>query len=118
MDVPYTFKPLLNNSIFGEPFSTKSVERKLPKDGPINTSPTASQLQKLRAINTAPKPTNEMNFLLLAIGDEVLHERFGLGKVISSEGKGADQKAAIDFKGLGVKKLLLRFAQLKKIKNG
>ena len=59
-----------------------------------------------------------MNVLLLAIGDEVLHERFGLGKVISSEGKGADQKAAIDFKGVGVKKLLLRFAQLKKVKSG
>ncbi len=117
-DSPYTFRPLFNNSIFGEPFSTNSVESKLPKDGPINTSPTASQLQKLRAINTAPKPTNEMNVLLLAIGDEVLHERFGLGKVISSEGKGADQKAAIDFKRVGVKKLLLRFAQLKKVKNG
>ena len=117
-DSPYIFKPLFNNSIFGEPVSTKSVESKLPKNGPINTSPTASQLQKLRAINTAPKPTDDTNVLLLAIGDEVLHERFGLGKVISSEGKGADQKAAIDFKGVGVKKLLLRFAQLKKVKNG
>ena len=115
-EAPYTFKPLLNDSIFGEPVSTtKSVERKLPKDGPINTSPTPSQLQKLRAINTAPKPVGEMDVLLLAIGDEVLHERFGLGKVISLEGKGADQKAAIDFKGVGVKKLLLRFAQLKKV---
>ena len=117
-DSPYIFKPLFNNSIFGEPVSTKSVESKLPKNGPINTSPTASQLQKLRAIKTAPKPTDEMNVLLLAIGDEVLHERFGLGKVISSEGKGADQKAAIDFKRVGVKKLLLRFAQLKKVKSG
>ena len=115
-EAPYTFKPLLNDSIFGEPVSTtKSVERKLPKDGPINTSPTPSQLQKLRAIDTAPKPVGEMDVLLLAIGDEVLHERFGLGKVISLEGKGADQKAAIDFKGVGVKKLLLRFAQLKKV---
>jgi len=114
-EAPYTFKPLLNDSIFGEPVSNKSVERKLPKDGPINTSPTPSQLQKLRAINTAPKPVGEMDVLLLAIGDEVLHERFGLGKVISLEGKGADQKAAIDFKGVGVKKLLLRFAQLKKV---
>lgn len=118
MDVPYTFKPLLNNSIFGEPFSTKSVERKLTKDGPINTSPTPLQLQKLREINTAPKPTDKMKVLRLDIGDQVLHERFGLGKVIYLEGNGADQKAAIDFKGLGVKKLLLRFAQLKKIKNG
>ena len=71
-EAPYTFKPLLNDSIFGEPVSTKSVERKLPKDGPINTSPTPSQLQKLRAIDTAPKPVGEMDVLLLAIGDEVL----------------------------------------------
>ena len=48
------------------------------------------------------------------MGNEVIHERFGVGKVMALEGNGADQKAAIDFDGVGVKKLLLRFARLKK----
>jgi len=109
----YTFKPFLNASIFGEASSTPKTVSQVPNEGPINTSPTSKQLQKLRAINAAATPTNATTPLALSVGNEVMHDRFGVGKVIALEGSGADQKAAIDFQGVGVKKLLLRFARLK-----
>ncbi|MCF8378382.1 MAG: UvrD-helicase domain-containing protein [Bacteroidales bacterium] len=46
-------------------------------------------------------------------GIEVAHNRFGRGKVISIEGDGANKKAAVFFKNVGQKQLLLKYAKLK-----
>lgn len=46
-------------------------------------------------------------------GVEVFHDKFGLGKILSIEGKGDDTKAEVSFEIAGVKKLVLRFAKLK-----
>jgi len=46
-------------------------------------------------------------------GTEVLHEKFGRGKVIKLEGVGMDMKATIFFPSDGQKQLLLKFAKLK-----
>lgn len=46
-------------------------------------------------------------------GDTVLHERFGRGVVLSTEGSGMGEKALVKFENVGVKKLLLRFARLR-----
>ena len=48
----------------------------------------------------------------LVVGNIVMHERFGKGRVISIEGNGGDKKAEIKFEKNGVKKLLLRFSKL------
>jgi len=46
-------------------------------------------------------------------GIQVEHARFGYGKVLSVEGKGASKKATIFFRNVGQKQLLLKFAKLK-----
>jgi DNA helicase II / ATP-dependent DNA helicase PcrA len=46
-------------------------------------------------------------------GMEVIHERFGKGKVMGLEGSGPNKKATVLFAGVGQKQLLLRFARLK-----
>ena len=46
-------------------------------------------------------------------GVEVFHDKFGLGKIVSIEGKGDDAKAEVRFELVGIKKLVLRFAKLK-----
>ncbi len=51
----------------------------------------------------------------LQLGDKVQHKRFGIGVVKSLEGKGADTRAAIRFDNVGEKKLLLKFARLRKL---
>ena len=48
----------------------------------------------------------------LIVGNIVVHERFGKGKVVSIEGQGGDRKAEIKFEKFGLKKLLLRFSKL------
>ena len=50
---------------------------------------------------------------LINIGNQVEHEKFGFGKVISMEGKFPDNKALILFDGHGQKQLLLKFARLR-----
>jgi len=47
-------------------------------------------------------------------GDTVIHERFGQGIIISIEGEAPNNTASVDFENNGRKKLLLRFAKLKK----
>ena len=48
----------------------------------------------------------------LVVGNIVMHERFGKGRVISIEGSGGNKKAEIKFEKNGIKKLLLRFSKL------
>ena len=48
-------------------------------------------------------------------GDNVSHEKFGVGEIIKIEGSGNDSKATVNFKKFGLKNLLLRFAKLNKV---
>lgn len=48
-------------------------------------------------------------------GQQIEHERFGLGEVLKVEGNGDNAKATIRFKNAGEKQLLLRFARFKVI---
>jgi DNA helicase-2/ATP-dependent DNA helicase PcrA len=48
-------------------------------------------------------------------GDKVEHERFGMGIIISIEGQAPNKTANVDFEKEGKKKLLLRFAKLRKV---
>ncbi len=51
----------------------------------------------------------------LKAGDRVLHEKFGLGSVVSITGVGDKAQAAVDFGSAGVKRLILRYAPLEKL---
>lgn len=48
-------------------------------------------------------------------GDTVEHERFGTGLIVSIEGNPPNTTATVDFEKHGSKKLLLRFAKLRKL---
>jgi DNA helicase-2/ATP-dependent DNA helicase PcrA len=52
----------------------------------------------------------------LVPGDHVNHDSYGLGRVLSVEGRGDDPEAKIDFGGdYGIKHLVLRYAPLEKL---
>ncbi|WP_372735836.1 DNA helicase PcrA [Nocardioides sp.] len=59
------------------------------------------------------KPAREIP--VLAAGDRVQHDSFGLGTVVATEGAGEKSVASIDFGTDGVKRLLLRYAPVEKI---
>ncbi|MCZ6757795.1 MAG: hypothetical protein O7C39_05880, partial [Bacteroidetes bacterium] len=48
-------------------------------------------------------------------GMRVEHRQFGEGKVIAKEGRGDQTKAVVYFREVGEKKLILKFARLKRI---
>ncbi|MFZ1282412.1 MAG: UvrD-helicase domain-containing protein [Ignavibacteriaceae bacterium] len=49
----------------------------------------------------------------LKIGSRVMHDKFGLGKVVDVVGSGDMTKATVHFEGNNVKQLMLKFAKLK-----
>lgn len=49
----------------------------------------------------------------LRIGSRVMHDKFGLGKVVDVTGSGDMTKATVHFEGNNVKQLMLKFAKLK-----
>lgn len=54
----------------------------------------------------------------LQAGMEVMHEKFGEGKVVAIEGAGVNKIASIHFNGLGIKKIMLKFAKVKILSGG
>ena len=115
----YVFKPMIDKGIFGGFDLPKKPVIQKYQSTKINTAPSQNQLGKLRKINKIENPQSSSLATQIQQLDEgmtVEHDRFGYGRVVSIEGKGSDKKALIDFKGVGHKHLLLRFAKLK-IKN-
>ena len=55
------------------------------------------------------------NYIDIKKGDQIIHNRFGKGKVIATEGEGSDKKAEVEFNTSGVKRILLKFAKYKLI---
>ncbi len=49
-----------------------------------------------------------------ASGDRVVHDHFGVGRVVRLHGFGASAQVTVDFMGHGQKKLILQYARLKK----
>lgn len=114
----YRFKPMIDSDIFGDVDKSKLRLAK-PSNGTPPTKTTAPgpkpevNVRKLKPVGSnAGAGTSNLFDNQLAIGNVVMHERFGKGEVLNLEGAGADKKAEIKFEVGGIKKLLLRFAKL------
>jgi DNA helicase-2/ATP-dependent DNA helicase PcrA len=51
----------------------------------------------------------------IGIGCKVSHVKWGIGTIVSKEGKGADAQVKVAFPGLGIKILILGYANLQKV---
>jgi DNA helicase-2/ATP-dependent DNA helicase PcrA len=83
-----------------------------------------SRTLSVKPSSSAPKPTIVSNESFipddasgLQTGMEVIHEKFGEGKVIAMEGAGTNRISTIFFEGYGQKKIMLKFARLKILKH-
>jgi len=85
-----------------------------PKSGTPPKKETARSVRKLKPVNNLQGDANLFNGKLNK-GNMVQHDRFGTGEVVMIEGVGVNQKATIKFQGVGLKKLLLKFAKLEVI---
>ena len=65
--------------------------------------------------NAQPKPASGGPITDLQSGQQIEHERFGIGEVLKVEGSGENLKATVKFRNAGEKQLLLKFARFKVI---
>lgn len=83
-----------------------------PYIGGLNRMPSQpSNLRSLSDLKGAPGKSGSAG-LELKVGYNVMHERFGKGKVLKIDGTGDDKKATIFFPNEGSKTLLMKFAKL------
>lgn len=83
---------------------------------PVSTvvrRPSAAASQSASVSSPSASSTSVLN--RLTVGQQIEHERFGLGEVEKVEGEGDNAKATIRFRNAGTKQLLLRFARFKVI---
>jgi DNA helicase-2/ATP-dependent DNA helicase PcrA len=72
--------------------------------------------KKLVKVNSAAKSTTDFDtesLRDLQVGMAVQHDRFGAGRVVSMEGVFPNNKATVNFEGVGPKQLLIKFAKLR-----
>ena len=90
-----------NNNINDIQENNNSIRFKKPKN--------KIQLKKIKSYNSVSYSNSD--YVDLKKGDLINHNRFGKGKVIETEGEGADKKAEVEFKTSGIKRILLKFAK-------
>jgi len=90
----------------------RSMNFEQPFSGGLNRtfSSTGGSLKSMEQIKSSPEKTGTTADL--KVGYNVMHDRFGKGKITKMEGSGADKKATIFFPHHGAKTVLLRFANL------
>jgi len=118
IDSGYRYKPTMDIDIFGDVDKSKLRLAKptagTPPEYITKNEPVSSiNIRRLKPLNSGVSPSkNNVTDANLALGNIVMHERFGKGEIVGLEGVGADKKAEIRFDVGGLKKLLLRFAKL------
>ena len=72
-------------------------------------------LRSMRSAIYTPSPKTDMeakkNDAELKVGSRIKHDRFGEGEVLSMSGEGDNRKIVVEFKNVGTKTLLLKFAR-------
>ena len=78
--------------------------------------PRVSPLKPVRQAVASSSSTASVSSASLQEGNVIEHQRFGIGTVVKLEGAGENQKATVDFRNVGTKQLLLKFAKFKVVK--
>ena len=90
-----------------DPFSD-SFKKRLVRESGGRFKPVRAQVP---AMSSAPVPASSS--AALREGNVIEHQRFGIGTVVKVEGSGENEKATVQFRNLGTKQLLLKFAKFK-----
>jgi DNA helicase II / ATP-dependent DNA helicase PcrA len=85
-------------------------ERPKPTFNAISTPKNLTRVE-----NTQSRPASGAPITDLQSGQQIEHERFGIGEVVKVEGSGENLKATVKFRNAGEKQLLLKFARFKVI---
>ncbi|EKB58541.1 ATP-dependent helicase [Bergeyella zoohelcum] len=107
----------LSSSIFDDtPPTPRSFKKLAPKKKLSSLKSEAPPTQSKIHIASAPFFTPDGNQGVLSVGDQVRHDRFGVGIVQRLDGTDTENiKAMIDFQNEGQKNIILKFAKLRKM---
>lgn len=108
--IEHTFSIKNNKKDFANSISknkTSILKNKFSK--PLN------HLKKIDKTSSSYNNKEEKDILKVKVGDQVVHERFGKGKVVEVNGEFPNTKATVFFPSSGQKQLLLKFAKLQLI---
>ena len=95
----------------GRSLNQVNLERKTGSATKSVFSTKQRNLKRVSSADTKPKSGTQASLLDLKVGNNVMHERFGKGKVVGLEGS-PPVKATVFFPKSGNKQLLLKFARL------
>ncbi|WP_298903006.1 ATP-dependent helicase [uncultured Psychroserpens sp.] len=105
--------PMLSADIFGDVEPNRiRFKKPIKRKSDVKPAKFVAPKNLKRVSKSSPSDNTNLFDGKLTVGNIVEHARFGKGKVLKIEGKGADVKAEINFEVGGIKKLLLRFAKL------
>jgi ATP-dependent DNA helicase UvrD/PcrA len=99
----------------GKPFRFKTGIRDSFREEAPEYTESPRPGKALKKIIQQTTPFNGSDPADFSEGDTVQHERFGSGIIVSIEGEPPNMTASVDFEKDGRKKLLLRFAKLRKV---
>ncbi|MDR1806749.1 MAG: UvrD-helicase domain-containing protein [Propionibacteriaceae bacterium] len=85
------------------------------RPGAVRTTKVPVGMGRTSSLIKETKERSRARVTDLAVGDRVLHPKFGMGKVVSVAPSGNDTQATIDFGSNGTKKLSLAYAPLEKL---
>lgn len=97
-------KPGLFGSMFDKPTSKPAPTPNIIKRRVANSK--VLEDRKVQSVGTPATPDQ------ILPGIRVYHDKFGFGKVLSTDGMGTEKKATVVFDTVGTKTLLLKFAKL------
>lgn len=92
------------------------TKKPLPTNDPAPVVPRNLKKISQVAVKESSTPFDAADAEEIQAGMQVEHQKFGTGKVLNVEGKGANKKVTVFFQTVGQKQLLLQFAKLRIIK--
>ncbi|MBA3265521.1 MAG: DNA helicase PcrA [Nocardioidaceae bacterium] len=95
--------------------SSSASSRYASHSGSYISAAASAVAARRRALPPAKPTAGTRPVPLLAPGDRVMHDSFGLGTVVTVDGVADKAVAAVDFGSGGVKRLLLRYSPVEKL---
>lgn len=108
---PSRFLSEIDESLIESPTMVKSSKRTLNTEG-YKLQPHIQRKKLVKPSDSGAGVLTKEDAESLKVGTKVKHDRFGQGEIVGLEGEFPNRKATVEFKDIGKKQLLLKFAKL------
>lgn len=114
---PSRFIGEIEPSLIESPVMQKVLKRELTKKTDYKLAGHIAPRKLVKPISGGGTALGAGDMAKLQIGTKVKHDRFGKGEIVGLEGEIPNKKATVEFRGVGKKQLLLKFAKLQIIES-